>query len=91
MVDPWRVVFTQQAKKDARNVGAAGLARKAQELIDIVRLDPFKFPPPFERLSGDLEGMYSRRINLQHRLVYEVYPEQHIVRILSLWTHYERI
>jgi Txe/YoeB family toxin of toxin-antitoxin system len=83
-------VFTSRARKDARNLRPAGLDRKAQELIDILRNDPFRSPPPFEKLSGDLAGMYSRRINLQHRLLYEVFPELHTVRVLSLWTHYDR-
>jgi Txe/YoeB family toxin of toxin-antitoxin system len=91
VVNPWRVVFTRQAKKDARNLGAAGLGRKAQELLEILRADPFQSPPPFEKLGGELAGMYSRRINRQHRLVYEIYPEEHAIKVLSLWSHYERL
>lgn len=88
MVGPWRVVLSSQAKKDARKLGAAGLQRKTEELISILRIDPFQSPPPFEKLVGDLGGMYSRRINRQHRLVYDIYPELRTVKILRMWTHY---
>ena len=85
----WTVVFAKHAVKDARKIAAAGLKEKAQLLLDMLRDDPFKNPPPFEKLVGDLEGAYSRRINIQHRLVYEVFKAERTVRVLRLWTHYE--
>jgi toxin YoeB len=85
----WRVVFTKQAQKDARKLAAAGLKDKAQELIEIVAEDPFHYPPPFERLVGDLRGAHSRRISIQHRLVYQVIEDVHTVKVLRMWTHYE--
>jgi Txe/YoeB family toxin of toxin-antitoxin system len=85
----WRVVFTKQARKDAKKLSSSNLRRKAEELLDILREDPFKQPPPYERLVGDLSGAYSRRINIQHRLVYQVLEEEHIVKVLRMWTHYE--
>jgi toxin YoeB len=85
----WKVVFTKQAEKDARRLAAAGLKSKAEELIEILRQDPWRSPPPFEKLLGDLAGAYSRRINIQHRLVYQILEEERIVKILRLWTHYE--
>lgn len=86
---PWRVVFTRQARKDAKKLTAAGLKPKAEYLIDILRRDPFQSPPPFEKLLGDLSGAYSRRINVQHRLVYEVLEAERSVKVLRMWTHYE--
>jgi toxin YoeB len=85
----WKVVFTKQAEKDARRLAAAGLKSKAEELIEILHQDPWRSPPPFEKLLGDLAGAYSRRINIQHRLVYQILEEERIVKILRLWTHYE--
>lgn len=85
----WRVVFARQALKDAKKVSAAGLKGKAQELLDVLARDPFQNPPPFEKLVGDLEGAYSRRINIQHRLVYEVFKKERTVRVLRMWSHYE--
>lgn len=85
----WAVVFSRQAQKDARNVAASGLRAKAQELLDLLARDPFAAPPRFEKLVGDLAGCYSRRINIQHRLVYEMLPEERIVHVLRMWTHYE--
>ena len=85
----WEVVYAKQALKDAKNLKAAGLKPKAEELIAILRNDPSQKPPNFEKLVGDLAGAYSRRINIQHRLVYEVFPEERVVRVLRLWTHYE--
>ena len=85
----WAVVFAKQAVKDARRLAAAGLKPKAQSLLDVLRKDPFQDPPPFEKLVGDLDGAYSRRINIQHRLVYEVFKAGHTVRVLRMWTHYE--
>ena len=85
----WRVVFTQQAQKDARKLASSGLKQNAQALLDIIVANPFQNPPPFEKLVGDLSGTYSRRINIQHRLVYQVLEDEHLVRVLRLWTHYE--
>ncbi len=85
----WKLLYADQALKDAKKLAAGGLKARAQELLDLIALDPFKRPPPLEKLVGDLNGAYSRRINIQHRLVYEVFPEQKIVRVLRLWTHYE--
>lgn len=85
----WSVRFAKQAVKDARKIAAAGLKPKVQGLLDVLRQDPFQNPPPFEKLVGDLEGAYSRRINIQHRLVYEVFKTERTVRVLRMWTHYE--
>jgi Txe/YoeB family toxin of toxin-antitoxin system len=85
----WRLVFTGQAKKDARKLAASGLKPKAEALLDLLREDPFQNPPPFEKLSGDLSGAYSRRINIQHRMVYQVYLKEGVVKVIRLWTHYE--
>lgn len=85
----WAVVFAKHAVKDARKIAAAGLKDKAQALIDVLANDPFQNPPPYEKLVGDLEGAYSRRINIQHRLVYEVFRKERTVRVLRMWTHYE--
>jgi len=85
----WQVVFARHALKDAQKLTAAGLKEKAQELIEVLGQDPFQNPPPFEKLVGDLEGAYSRRINIQHRLVYEVFKKEKTVRVLRMWTHYE--
>ncbi len=89
MVKPWELAFAKHAVKDAKKLAAAGLKGKAQELLDVLRKDPFQNPPPFEKLVGDLEGSYSRRINIQHRLVYEVLRKERVVRVLRMWTHYE--
>jgi Txe/YoeB family toxin of toxin-antitoxin system len=85
----WRVVFTKQAEKDATKVARAGLKTKAQELLQILAVDPFQTPPPFEKLVGDLAGSYSRRINIQHRLIYRVLNDEKTVQVLRMWTHYE--
>ena len=85
----WRVVYTRQAQKDAKKLAAAGLKPKAEYLLSILATDPFQSPPPFEKLVGDLAGAYSRRITLQHRLVYQVYPDEHTIKVIRLWTHYE--
>lgn len=85
----WRVVFTKQAQKDARNLASSGLKDKAQTLLNIVTENPFQNPPPYEKLVGDLAGAYSRRINIQHRLIYEVLQSKHVVKVLRMWTHYE--
>jgi toxin YoeB len=89
VVDRWLLVYTKQALKDAKKLSAAGLRGKAEELLGILREDPFRNPPRFEKLVGDLAGAYSRRINIQHRLVYQVLEEQRVVKILRMWTHYE--
>ena len=85
----WQLLYTRQAQKDSLKLAAAGLKAKAQGLLDLLAEDPFQRPPPYEKLVGDLAGAYSRRINIQHRLVYEVHPEACIVRVLRMWTHYE--
>jgi len=85
----WRVVFTKQAQKDARNLASSGLKDKTQALLNIVTDNPFQNPPPYEKLVGDLAGAYSRRINIQHRLVYEVLQSEHVVKVLRMWKHYE--
>lgn len=85
----WHVVFARHALKDAKKLAASGLKPKALELLAILERDPFQNPPPYEKLVGDLAGAYSRRINIQHRLVYEVHPDARTVRVLRMWTHYE--
>jgi toxin YoeB len=85
----WQLVYTRQAQKDAKNLASAGLKKNAQALLDLLAKDPFAKPPPFEKLVGDLAGAYSRRINIHHRLVYEVLTDQHTVRILRMWKHYD--
>lgn len=85
----WRLVYTKHAQKDAQKLASAGLKEKAQSLLAILQDNPFQNPPPYEKLVGDLSGSYSRRINIQHRLVYEVIEEQNTVKVLRLWSHYE--
>lgn len=85
----WEIVFTRQAQKDAKKLASSGLKKKAKELLDIIQENPYQSPPPYEKLVGDLSGAYSRRINIQHRLVYQVFEEKKTVKILRLWTHYE--
>lgn len=85
----WRLVYTKQAQKDARKLAASGLKRKAQKLLDVLAQNPYQTPPPYEKLVGDLSGAYSRRINIQHRLVYQVLEAEKTVKVLRLWTHYE--
>jgi Txe/YoeB family toxin of toxin-antitoxin system len=85
----WQVVFAKHAQKDAKKLAAAGLKDKALDLLAILSADPLQTPPPYEKLVGDLAGAYSRRINIQHRLVYEVFPKERVVRVLRMWTHYE--
>lgn len=85
----WALVYTKHAQKDAKKLAAAGLKDKALALLDLVANDPFANPPPFEKLVGDLAGAYSRRINIQHRLVYEVVKAEKTVKVLRMWTHYE--
>ena len=85
----WRVVFTKQAQKDARKLAAAGLRSQAEKLLDILRKNPYKTPPAFEKLLGDLSGAYSRRINIQHHLVYQILDNEKAVKVIRMWTHYE--
>lgn len=85
----WRLVFTKQAQKDAKKLAASNLKQKAQSILDVLQADPFQNPPPYEKLVGNLAGAYSRRINIQHRLVYEVLEDEYTVKILRMWTHYE--
>lgn len=89
MVISWRLVYSKAAQKDAQKLSSSGLKRKAQELLDVIAADPFANPPRCEKLVGDLAGCYSRRINIQHRLVYEVLSDEHVVHILCMWTRYE--
>ena len=84
----WTLVYSKQAVKDARKLRAAGLKPKAEALLELLQTNPFQNPPPFEKLVGDLQGAYSRRINIQNRLVYEVFTRQKTVRVLRMWTHY---
>ena len=85
----WRVVFTKQAQKDAKKLSAAGLRSKAEKLIEILRDNLYQTPPPFEKLLGDLSGAFSRRINIQHRIVYQILDEEKAVKVIRMWTHYE--
>jgi len=85
----WGVVFTKQANKDAKKLSAAGLRAKAETLVDILRNNPYQTPPPYEKLIGDLKGAYSRRINIQHRLVYQILDDEKAVKVIRMWTNYE--
>jgi Txe/YoeB family toxin of toxin-antitoxin system len=85
----WKLVYTKHAQKDAKKLVSSGLKPKAQELLALLAEDPYRKPPPFEKLIGDLAGAYSRRINIQHRLVYQVLEEERVVKVLRLWSHYE--
>jgi len=85
----WRIVFTKQAQKDAKKLPASGLKAKAEELLEILRQNPYQNPPAYENLVGDLAGAYSRRINIQHRLVYQILEEEQTVKVLRMWSHYE--
>lgn len=85
----WQVIFTKQAQKDAKKLSAADLRTKAERSIEILRENPYQTPPPFEKLLGDLSGAFSRRINIQHRLVYQVLDGEKIVKVIRMWTHYE--
>jgi Txe/YoeB family toxin of toxin-antitoxin system len=85
----WQLVYTKQAQKDAKKLAAAGLKQKAQELLAVLTSNPYQNPPPFEKLVGDLNGAYSRRINIQHRLIYQVLDGEQVVKVLRLWSHYE--
>ena len=85
----WQLVFTKQAQKDAKKIAQSGLKSQASSLLDVLREDPFKNPPSYEKLVGDLSGAYSRRINIQHRLIYQVLKDIRTVKIIRMWTHYE--
>jgi len=85
----WEIVYTKQAQKDAKKLASSGLKNKAQDLLDILKENPYQNPPPFEKLVGDLSGACSRRINIQHRLVYQVHEKEKIIKVIRLWTHYE--
>jgi len=85
----WELVYAKHAQKDAQKLAASGLKSKAQELLAIIKVNPFQNPPPYEKLVGDLSGAYARRINIQHRLVYEILQEEKIVKVLRMWSHYE--
>jgi Txe/YoeB family toxin of toxin-antitoxin system len=85
----WQVVFTKQAQKDAKKLASVGLRSKAEKLIDILRENPYKTPPTFEKLLGDLSGAYSRRINIHHRLVYQILDNEKVIKVIRMWTHYE--
>lgn len=85
----WKLFYTKQAQKDARKLASSGLKEKAQELLTIIETNPYQNPPPYEKLVGDLSGAYSRRINIQHRLVYQILEDEKAVKVLRLWTHYE--
>jgi Txe/YoeB family toxin of toxin-antitoxin system len=85
----WRLVYTKHAQKDANKLAASGLKEKASNLLKVLEGNPYQNPPPYEKLVGDLAGAYSRRINIQHRVVYQVLEQEHIVKVLRLWTHYE--
>lgn len=85
----WKLLFTRQAERDAKKLYNSGLKVKAEKLLDILKDNPFQTPPPYEKLTGDLKGAYSRRINEQHRLVYQAYKDERVVKIIRMWTHYE--
>lgn len=85
----WELRYTKQAQKDAKKISTSGLKKKTQALLEVIKEDPYQSPPPYEKLVGDLSGAYSRRINIQHRLVYQVYEEEHVIKVIRLWTHYE--
>lgn len=85
----WRIVFTKKAQKDAKKISASNLKTKAEAIIQILREDPYQIPPPYEKLVGDLAGAYSRRINIQHRIVYQVLDDENTIKVIRMWTHYE--
>jgi Txe/YoeB family toxin of toxin-antitoxin system len=85
----WRLVFTKQAKKDAKKIAQSGFKPQANRLLELLKEDPYRNPPPYEKLMGDLSGAYTRRINIQHRLIYQILRDIHTVKIIRMWTHYE--
>jgi len=84
----WELVYTKQAKKDAKKIAGSGLKPKVKSLLEFLEENPYKKPPPYEKLIGDLSGAYSRRINIQHRLIYQVYEEERVIKVIRMWTHY---
>lgn len=84
----WRLVYTAQTRKDAKKLSRSGLKPQAEKLLELLREDPYTSPPPFEKLVGDLSGAYSRRINIQHRVVYQIYDDQKVVKVIRLWSHH---
>ena len=85
----WELRYTRQAQKDAKKLSASGLKKNSERLLEVIKQKPYQNPPPYEKLGGDLSGAYSRRINIQHRLVYQVYEEERMIKVIRLWTHYE--
>lgn len=85
----WKVVFTKQAQKDAKKISSAGLKSNAEDIIKILKQNPYQAPPPYEKLVGDLSGAYSRRLNIQHRIIYQIFKDEKIVKVIRMWTHYE--
>lgn len=85
----WKIIYTKQAQKDAKKIANSGLKRKVTSLLELLAENPFQTPPPYEKLVGDLTGAYSRRINIQHRLVYQIFEEENIIKIIRMWSHYE--
>lgn len=85
----WKVVFTKQAQKDAKKISSSGLKSKAEDIIEILKQNPYQTPPSYEKLVGDLSGAYSRRLNIQHRIVYQIFNDEKIVKVIRMWTHYE--
>ncbi len=88
-MNPWRIVFTKQAQKDAKKLSQSNLKEKAQALLEVLKRDPYSNHPSYEKLVGDLLGFYSRRINIQHRLIYEVFDDERVVKVVRMWTHYD--
>ena len=85
----WKVVFTKQAQKDAKKLASSGLKSNAENMIELLKRNPYQTPPPYEKLMGDLSGAFSRRLNIQHRLVYQILNDEKIVKVIRMWTHYE--
>lgn len=85
----WKVVFTKQAQKDAKKISSSGLKSKAEDILEILKQNPYQTPPSYEKLVGDLSGAYSRRLNIQHRIVYQIFNDEKIVKVIRMWTHYE--
>ncbi|MDJ1175974.1 Txe/YoeB family addiction module toxin [Roseofilum sp. BLCC_M114] len=88
-IEEWEILFTKQAEKDSRKIASAGLGKQVTKILDVIKENPYATYPPYEKLSGDLQGYYSRRINIQHRLVYQILLEEKIIKVIRMWTHYE--
>lgn len=88
-MDDWQLVFTKQAEKDARKIASSDLGKQVSKLLDVIKNNPYESYPPYEKLTGDLQGYYSRRINIQHRLVYQIFEEEKTIKVIRMWTHYE--